>query len=415
MNKANLQPLKGFRDFLPEQARKREFVINTLKEVFSSYGFEPLETPALEYTETLLKKYGNEAEKLIYRFKDQGGRDVGLRYDLTVPLARFIASNQNVTFPFKRYQIQPVWRADKPQAGRFREFWQADIDIVGSNSLLSEVEIIYCLMSCVNKLGFKDYRLLINDRSVFKQWGLEETKVMRSLDKLPTPYNPDESLGDEIATLLKFKGNLSIDEIKKQALEFMKTEETKEIKEIKQQIDKLGGESSKIKFTPPLARGLEYYTGTVFELVLEGYKNLSVGGGGRYDNLIEKISGRDLPAVGFSFGIDRLIEAMEQQDLFKNTKNSSSQVLVTVFSKDYLDNSLEIVSLLREKRIDSEIYLNEEDKLDKQIKYADKKGIKYVVILGPDEVKKDEVTIKDLSTGRQSTIALNKINEFFRL
>jgi len=413
MNKAQFLPLKGFRDFLPEQAKKKEFVLNTLKEVFSSYGFEPLETPALEYTKTLLKKYGKEAEKLIYRFKDRGGRDIGLRYDLTVPLARVIASNPNLPMPFKRYQIAPVWRADKPQAGRFREFWQADIDIVGSTSFLSETEIISCLMECVKKLGFNDYRLFINDRKIFKQWGLVELKIMKSLDQLPTPYNPNESLGDEIATIFRPKGNLSVDESKKQALKFMKIKETEAIKKIKEQVDKLGGSSDKIKFLPFLARGLDYYTSIIFELQIGGYKNLSVGAGGRYDNLIGQFAGKDIPAVGFSFGIDRLIEAMEQQNLFKDIP-PASQVLVTVFSPEYLEKSIEMSNLLRQKKIKTEVYFNE-DKLDKQIKYADKRGIKYVIILGPDEVKNKTVTIKDLSTGRQSTVVLDKINEFFSL
>jgi len=412
MKKAQFLPLKGFRDFLPEQAKKREFIINTLKTVFSSYGFEPMETPALEYTETLLKKYGKEAEKLIYRFKDRGDRDIGLRYDLTVPLARVIASNPNLPMPFKRYQIAPVWRADKPQAGRFREFWQADIDIVGSNSFLSEVEIISCLMECVKKLGFSDYRLFINDRKIFKRWGLAEIKIMKSLDQLPTPYNPNKSLGDEIATIFRFKGNLSVDESKKQALKFMKIKETEAIKKIKEQVDKLGVSSDKIKFLPFLARGLDYYTSIIFELQIGSYKDLSVGAGGRYDNLIGQFAGKNVPAVGFSFGIDRLIEAMEQQNLFKNLP-STSQVLVTVFSKDYLVNSMEIVSLLRKKGINSEIYLNE-DKLDKQIKYADKKGIKYVVILGPEEEKSGKVTIKDMTRGSQETIPQKKLEDYFK-
>ncbi|MBM3205533.1 histidine--tRNA ligase [Candidatus Shapirobacteria bacterium] len=399
MRKANLQPLKGFRDFLPDQARKKEFVLNTLKEVFSCWGFEPLETPALEYTSTLLGKSGLETEKLIYKFKDQGGREIGLRYDLTIPLARFIAANQNLNLPFKRYQIQPVWRADKPQAGRFREFWQADIDIIGSKSNLSDAEIIKCALGVMAKLGFKEAQMVINDREIFKNYGLSLKSIIE-LDKKekegPKPF---------LAQLIK-EGKTG-----KEAQEiFEKITRAKKTKSLEELFSLVNG--YQVSFDPSLARGLDYYTSIIFELRVPGYDNLSLGGGGRYDNLIKQLSGKDLPAVGFSFGIDRLIEAMEKKGLFKNIKTSPSQVLITVFSKDYLENSLKILSLLRKQGIASEIYLDE-GKLDKQIKYADKKGIKYVVILGPDEIKKNEVTIKDLSSGRQSTVALDKINQFF--
>jgi len=398
MNKANLQPLKGFRDFLPEQAQKRDYVINTLKKVFSSYGFEPLETPALEYASILLGKSGEETDKLIYKFMDRGGREVGLRYDLTIPLMRIVANNP-LPMPFKRYQIAPVWRADKPQAGRFREFWQADIDTIGTKIGLSDAEIIECALQSIKKLGFKDYKMIINDREIFKNFGLSLKSVIE-LDK-------KEKEGEK-----PFLGQLIAEgKTEKEAQEiFEKITKAKKTKTLEELFSLI--KSDKIYFDPTLSRGLDYYTSVIFELRVEKYGNLSVGGGGRYDNLIGQFSGKDLPAVGISFGIDRLIEAMEQQDLFKNIKNFSSRVLVTVFSKEYLNNSLEIVSLLRDKNISVEIYLNN-DKLDKQIKYADKKGIKYVVIIGPDEVKNKTVTIKDLSTGRQSTVALDKINEFF--
>jgi len=398
MNKANLQPLKGFRDFLPEQARKREFVINTLKEVFSSYGFEPLETPALEYTSTLLGKSGEETEKLIYKFMDRGEREVGLRYDLTIPLMRIVANNP-LLMPFKRYQIAPVWRADKPQAGRFREFWQADIDTIGTKIGLSDTEIIECALEVMQKLGFKDYKMIINDREIFKDYGLSLKSVIE-LDK-------KEKEGEKPF----LKQLIAEGKTEKEAQEvFEKITKAKKTKALEELFSLIKGDD--VYFEPTLSRGLDYYTSIIFELRIEKYGNLSVGGGGRYDNLIGQFSGKDLPAVGFSFGIDRLVEAMEQQDLFKNMEATFSQVLVTVFSKEYLNNSLEIVSLLRDKDISAEIYLND-DKLDKQIKYADKKGIKYVLILGPDEVKNKTVTIKDLSTGDQRTIALEKIDNFF--
>ena len=399
MNKANLQPLKGFRDFLPDQARKREFVINTLKEVFSSYGFEPLETPALEYTSTLLGKSGQETEKLIYKFMDRGEREIGLRYDLTIPLARVVAANADIPLPFKRYQIAPVWRADKPQAGRYREFWQADIDIINAKIGLADIEIIECALEVIRKLGFKDYKMIINDREIFKNYDLSLKAIIELDKKVKEGEKPFlEQLLTEGKTV-------------KEAQEILeKINQAKKTK-ILEKISFLIGDDE-ISFDPTLARGLDYYTSIIFELRIEEYGNLSVGGGGRYDNLLGQVSGRNLPAVGFSFGLDRLIEAMEQQDLFKNMKDSSSQALITVFSKEYLNNSLEIVSLLRSKGVNSEIYLNEE-KLDRQIKYADKKGIRYVIILGPDEVKEDKITIKDLSSGSQRTITLKEIDKFF--
>ncbi|MCX6726069.1 MAG: histidine--tRNA ligase [Candidatus Shapirobacteria bacterium] len=406
----NLQPLKGFRDFLPEQARKREFVINTLKKVFSSYGFEPLETPSLEKIEILMGKYGQEADKLIYRFQDLGKREVGLRYDLTVPLSRVIAINQNLPLPFKRYQIQTVWRADKPQSGRFREFTQCDADIVGSKSLIADTEIILMAKKALEKLGFKKFIIYVNDRwslfqnlSQFKQLSNQnKLSICQSLDKI-------KKIGkDGVIKELEEKGFKEAEQIIKIIGESLKS---KDLNIIFDNLKKMGLEEE-IKFDPYLTRGLDYYTNMIFEIYVENYQGGSLAGGGRYDTLIGFSAEKYLPAVGFSFGIDRLIEVMEKENLFKNIPLQSTQVLVTVFSQEYLENSLQTVSLLRNKGISVEIYLNEE-KLDKQIKYADKKGIRFVIILGPNEVKKNEVTIKDLSTGSQRTITLKEIDNFF--
>lgn len=399
MEKAKLQPLKGFRDFLPEQAKKREFVINTLKKVFSSYGFEPLETPALEYSSVLLKKYGEEEDKLIYQFKDKGGREIGLRYDLTVPLARVIALNPNLTLPFKRYQIGPAWRADKPQAGRLREFWQADIDTVGAKTGLADVEIINCALEVMKNLGFRNYSMKINDRQIFQDYGLS-LKAITELDK--KEKEDTEPFFRQLMTEGKTEK-----EAKEIYQKIIKTKKTKALEDLFPFLD-----DKRVSFDPTLARGLNYYNSIIFELRVSQYGNLSVGGGGRYDNLIGQFAERDIPATGFSFGIDRLIEAMEQQGLFKKIKAASNQVLVTVFSKEYLNNSLEIVSSLRNKGINSEIYLNE-DKLDKQFKYADKKGIRWVIIIGPDEEKSGTVTVKDMEKGSQETIPQEKLLDYF--
>ena len=398
MEKAKLQPLKGFRDFLPDQAKKREFVINTLKEVFSSYGFEPLETPALEYSETLLRKYGNETEKLIYQFKDKGGREIGLRYDLTVPLARLIASNQTLILPFKGYQIGPAWRADKPQAGRFREFWQADIDTVGVKTGLTDAEIINCALEVMKKLGFRNYSMKINDRQIFQDVGLS-LKAITELDK-----KEKEGTGSFFKQLMiEGKTEKEAQEIYQKII---KAKKTKALEDLFSFLDK-----KSVSFDPTLARGLDYYTSIIFELRIAKYGNLSVGGGGRYDNLIGQFAKKDIPATGFSFGLDRLVEAMEQQNLFKNMP-SNKQILVTVFSPEYLEKSIELSKILRQNKMSVEVYLNE-DKLDKQIKYADKKGIKYVIILGPDEEKARTVTVKDMVKGSQETIPQKKLVEYF--
>ena len=397
MEKAKLQPLKGFRDFLPDQAKKREFVINTLKEVFSSYGFEPLETPVLEYSSTLLKKYGNEEEKLIYQFKDKGGREIGLRYDLTVPLARLIASNQTLILPFKRYQIGPAWRADKPQAGRFREFWQADIDTVGVKTGLTDAEIINCALEVMKKLGFRNYSMKINDRQIFQDVGLS-LKAITELDK-----KEKEGTGSFFKQLMiEGKTEKEAQEIYQKII---KAKKTKALEDLFSFLDK-----KSVSFDPTLARGLDYYTSIIFELRIAKYGNLSVGGGGRYDNLIGQFAKKDIPATGFSFGLDRLVEAMEQQNLFKNMP-SNKQILVTVFSPEYLEKSIELSKILRQNKMSVEVYLNE-DKLDKQIKYADKKGIKYVIILGPDEEKARTVTVKDMGKGSQETIPQKKLLEY---
>lgn len=401
--KIKAQKLAGFRDFLPEEARLRESVITTLKEVFALYGFSPLETPALEYAETLLGKYGAEADKLIYLFKDRGGREIGLRYDLTVPLARIVVSCPDLPIPFKRYQIQPVWRTEKPQSGRYREFLQCDIDTVGTNSPLADAEIIAMTVAALKNLGFTDFKILVNDRTIFGDLPME---TIITLDKL-------EKIGKDgvIAELVK-KGYSQ--EKGKSLLSKIQTAKTTPIlKEIFSYLPKLGIEEKFYKFNPTLARGLEYYTGTIFEAQIAGYPAGSVAGGGRYDKLIGMFIDKDIPAVGISFGIDRLIEALKTTETLIETKGASSaEVLVTVFDAQTLPYSLKIASELRKKEISTEIYPDPEVKLDKQLKYADKKGIEWVVIIGPDEVKDKSVTIKNMQTGEQKKVLETNLVKF---
>jgi len=407
MNQSQNRLLKGFRDLLPVDIRKRDSVLNTIKKVFVSYGFEPVETPALEYASTLLGKYGQDATKLIYKFRDQGDREIGLRYDLTVPLSRLISSSTNLQLPFKRYQIQPVWRADKPQAGRFREFLQCDADIIGVKSVKADIEVIKIAITGLEELGLKDFKIIMNDRQILfetiKDQGFKKEEIfsiIRSLDKL-------DKIGEKGVEEELIKNGFS--KKAKDLLQIIKnnqpSENLNEIFNYFKQVDL----ENKIEFSPTLARGLDYYTGMIFEMVSKDYSSGSIGSGGRYDNLVKNNRGEYLPAVGFSFGIDRLLEALEKQNV-KINSNDQTQVLVTVFDKDYEMQSESIADKLREKNINVEVYL-ENEKLNKQLKYADKKNIPYVIIIGPDEVKNNTLTIKELSSGRQTSVATDKIDQ----
>ncbi len=394
------QTLKGFRDFLPADARKRQYVINTLKSVFESYGFEPLETPALEYEEILTGKYGDEGDKLMYRFEDNGKRKVALRYDQTVPLARVIAQYfDTLSFPFKRYQIQPVWRAENTQKGRFREFIQCDIDTIGTDSINADSEIILCVVKAFEKLGFKKARFLVNDRSVFENI---DNKAITIIDKL-------SKIGeDKTKALLKdvgFNEDL-VDKLKN--------------KQIPERLEKIISETKKyinydfeLIYSPLLARGLDYYTGLILEVEIEGYAAGSLGGGGRYDNLIGTFAGRLIPAVGFAFGFDRIIEAMEDKMLFPESLQQTS-VLITQFTPELKDKLKELEYVLRENKINTEFYLDENVSLEKQLKYADKKDIPFVVIMGPEEATKDVVKLKNMMTREQKEIGIEEIKKILQ-
>ncbi len=400
MNKF-IQPktLKGFRDFLPEEQILREKVINIIKKTFELFGFDPIETPALEYGETLLNKYGEEADKLLYLFEDRGKRRVGLRYDQTVPLARLVSQYQNITKPFKRYQIQPVWRAENTQKGRYREFYQCDIDIVGSNSLIADSEIIITVLTVLKNLGFKNVKVLINDRQIFKD--LSKDYII-SIDKL-------EKIGEEGVINELIKKGLSQSKAKELLENLKNYQPTNNLKKLFLNLQNNGFKKDEdFIFSPTLARGLEYYTGSIFEVISDNYKTGSLGGGGRYDKLIGQFTGQDIPAVGFAFGFDRLIEAIKTLNLLK-TKKTKTQVLVTIFSKDLLNQSLTLTSFLRRNNINTEIYLDDQAKLEKQLKYADKKGIKYVIILGPEELSKNLIKLKNLKTGQQKDLTKENI------
>lgn len=390
-----IQTLKGFRDFLPAEARKRQYVISTLKDVFSSYGFEPLETPSLEYEEILTGKYGEEGDKLMYRFKDNGERNVAMRYDQTVPLSRVVAQYQNeIPFPFKRYQIQPVWRAENTQKGRFREFLQCDIDTVGTASVFADAEILAIINDSFEALGFKDFSILVNDRSSFSDLPQKAIIAIDKLKKIGT-----DAVKKELEAL-GVKGE-KLDELTNAKI-------PENLEKIIAASEEFGVDKTRIQFEPTLARGLDYYTGIIIEVEIKGYSVGSVGGGGRYDNLVGMFAGRQIPAVGFAFGFDRIIEAMSEQKLFPETL-MGTQVLVTIFSPALLDNAIEACYKLRASGITTELYLDPNAKMEKQLKYADQKGILYAVIIGEEEAKNNKATLKNLKTRSQNTASLSDI------
>lgn len=401
--------LKGFRDFLPTEARKRQYVIDVLKTVFESFGFEPLETPALEYEELLIGKYGEEGDKLMYRFEDNGQRKVAMRYDQTVPLARVVTQHQNeLPLPFKRYQIQPVWRAENTQKGRYREFLQCDADIVGGTSSLSDAEIVALAAKTIETLGILNYKIYINDRKNLQFFingdvlsTEKNTQVIRALDKL-------KKIGKVGVNEELINNGFSQNDITFLLNDIENKKPTILLQEIMSNVTSFGINASKIEFSPTLARGLDYYTGLIFEIEIDNYTSGSICGGGRYDNLIGIFSERLIPAVGFAFGFDRLLESMEQLSLFP-TSLQTTKVLVTIFSPDLKDKSIEISSILRINNINTELYLDENAKMEKQLKYANNKNIPYVVIIGPTEAEKNMVQLKNMETREQKEITIKEL------
>jgi histidyl-tRNA synthetase len=418
------QILKGTRDLLPQTMILRHHVIDTLRGVFERYGFEPLETPAIEYAATLEGKLGEE-ERLMYRFMDAGERHVALRYDLTVPLARVIAMHQNeLSFPFKRYQIAPVWRAEKPQKGRYREFWQCDGDIVGTKSMLADAECVALMYDGLRELGFSAFKVLINDRKILSALSEyagvsheESFRVFRAVDKLEKigPVAVREEMlahgisansADKVLDLVQMKGTSR--ELLKQLNEKFAGNQMgiDGVNELGQLLDYLEMmEVPDIYYTVDLslARGLDYYTGPVFETKVEEPKIGSITGGGRYDNLLSMFSKQSLPMVGTSFGLERIIDVMQELHA-SEAACTTTEVLVTVFNQESMGVSLKIGAHLREVGLHTEVYFEPKDGLGKQLKYASNKGIPAVIIAGPDEVAAGNVTVRDMRTGEQRTV-----------
>lgn len=415
--------LKGTRDFLPEEMAKRDFVIGKIVKVFKLFGYDQIDTPAIEYAETLMGKYGEEGSKLVYSFEDNGGRQIALRYDQTVPLARVVAANYNtLPMPFKRYQISKVWRADKPAKGRFREFTQCDIDIIGTTNLLSDAEVAKVIYQVYASLGFKKFIIKVNSRrllnSILRSVGIPADKqsstirVLDKLDKVETDEVEKELsvvIGEKAAKEL-LKAVMPTGDNKKK-LEQLAKYDTVEMKEFLDLCDKLEIKEECLVFEPSLARGLDYYTGVIYEVILPEVNIGTVCGGGRYDDLCGLFCEKKFSGVGVAFGLERIVVAMEDLGLLKNV-SLGAEVLVANFDKISFINTSRILNQLQASNISAEIYF-ESGKLDKQFRYADKKQIPFVVICGPDEMKDGTVTIKNMKTGKQKTVPQSQLSGYF--
>ena len=441
---------QGTRDFGPEVVRKRNYILDTIRNVFELYGFQPLETPAMENLETLMGKYGEEGDKLIFRILNNGldhadretqvredfekilqGKSVksiterALKYDLTIPFARYVAMNHSqLVFPFKRYQVQPVWRADRPQKGRYREFYQCDADVVGSNSLVNEVELAVIYHEVFNQLGLTAYELRINHRKLLTALaavcgGAERMNAIAiAIDKMDktglekvkeelTKAGLSAEQVDTVESYLSIEGNNS-EKIALVSDLLGRTSEAKTgIEEILFLVNYSGerGLKTKFIFDPALARGLNYYTGIIFEAKPPaGVKMGSIGGGGRYDDLTGLFGVPGIPGVGISFGVDRIYDVMEELNLFPPDVHRATQVLFFNLGMEESKKAFELMQQLRQQGVRSELY-HEQVKFDKQFKYAEKKNIPFVVIIGDKELKENTCTIKNLASGLQETIA----------
>jgi histidyl-tRNA synthetase len=411
--KPSIQTLKGFRDFLPAEKRARDFVAEKIKTTFTLFGFEPLETPTLEYADLLLGKYGNEADQLVYTFKDRGDRAVGLRYDQTVPTARVLAQYQHqLPKYFRRYQMQNVFRADKPQQGRYREFTQCDADIFGSTSPLADAEILAVFYQIYADLGFKRLLIKVNDRQTLietvKPFATSTTSlfsIIQTLDKL-------DKLGQNAIQDELLKKGLSEKSVDLLLTGLTKTEPSPNLTQIISFAKSLGVPASAIEFNANLARGLDYYTGLIFEAFVEGFVAGSVGAGGRYDNLINDLSQVSIPAVGFGLGFDRTVESATTLKLIPSLP-ATAKILITIFDQDSLPASLKAAQTMRQAQIPVQIY-PAEDKINKQLAYANNLRIPFVLIVGPEEIDKNVVTLKNMTTGDQTTDSLEKIIAIFR-
>ncbi len=424
---------RGMRDILPEQMIRRQHVIDVVRDVFEEFGFEPLQTPALELSEVLTGKYGPDAEKLIYQAGHVGGKeDISLRYDLSVPLCRVMAMYPQLPKPFKRYQIDPVWRAERPQKGRYRQFFQCDADTVGTESMLADAENVNLIYKVLTRLGFKQFEININDRKLITGIGQfagvpdeQLGGLYRSIDKLPKiglsgvreelmENQIPEPVIEKLLALLQIEGDTTtvLNALSEQLGDSeVAREGIAELEELSSYLTTLGVPGEFYRVNVSMVRGLEYYTGPIYETVVEEPKIGSITGGGRYDELIGSFSKQGYPATGTSFGIERIIDVMEEFDMFPSTVGKTvTQVLVTVFDAELAQESLKVAMLLRDSGIRTEVYCRPA-RISTQMKYADSKGISYAVILGSDEVETGTVAVRDLASREQQIVPREKLGE----
>ncbi|MBD77755.1 MAG: histidine--tRNA ligase [Crocinitomicaceae bacterium] len=426
---------KGTRDFLPEQTARRSYIFDTVKSVFHHYGFSPIETPAMELKETLMGKYGEEGDRLIFKILARGDKlkkaqensneslfsEEALRYDLTVPFARFVVQHQNeLSFPFKRYQIQPVWRADRPQKGRYREFYQCDVDMIGSNSLLNEVELIQVVSEVFEKLQLPEVNIKINNRKILE--GIAEvigepdklidiTVALDKLDKIGREKVEkelsDKGLSnDSIAQLGVLFNNAGLDSV----ADFLKSSETgqkgvEELFFLLNYAKELG--IDQCEFDPTLARGLNYYTGAIFEVVHPDFPS-SICGGGRYDDLTGIFGLKDVSGVGVSFGADRIYDLLLDKDLFPEQVVQSTNLLLVNFGETEAKQCVLWARQLRENGINVEVY-PDSAKMKKQMKYANDKNIPFVALVGDREIESGLLTVKDMNSGEQLQLTIEDL------
>lgn len=452
MAKINVSLPQGTRDFGADVVRKRNHIFNTIKSVFELYGFEPLETPAMENLDTLMGKYGEEGDKLIFKIlnngldnpakqqtiKDEfekvlGGKNTSaiteraLKYDLTIPFARYVAMNHNqLTMPFKRYQVQPVWRADRPQKGRYREFYQCDADVVGSKSLLNEVELTNIYATAFQKLGV-DVEIKINSRKILAALAevcggsekiVDITVAIDKLDKIGIEKVKEELVqrgltAEQISIIEKYLLITGSNEEKLQQIKLLlgKTATGKlGIEELETVY--LQSAISNLQFDFTLARGLNYYTGIIFEVKATNVQMGSIGGGGRYDDLTGLFGVPNIPGVGISFGVDRIYDVMEELKLFPAGVHTGTKVLFFNLGDAESKKAFELMQQLRSNGVACELY-HENSKFDKQFKYAEKKQIPFIVILGTKELETDTCNVKELATGVQESLSFDALLQKF--
>ena len=442
--KANIGIPKGTRDFNSKVMFRRNYIFKQVRSCFERFGYSPIETPSMENIETLTGKYGDEGDRLIFKVLNSGDflsktnvndkttsksitKDIAskaLRYDLTVPFARFVVNNKNdISFPFKRYQMQNVWRADRPQKGRYREFYQCDADVIGSNSLLNEIELIQLCDEIFSELNIPNIQILINNRKILSAM----IEIMSASDVF-----------DEFVIILDKIDKIGIDNVKKELLKIGVNQEKmdtldkflniqnvselsslignssigqegiSEINFIFNSIEKLGLKNSNIKFDISLARGLNYYTGAIFEVKSSDVEIGSIAGGGRYDDLTSIFGLDNVSGVGISFGIDRIYLVMEELAVFPQNIDVSSKVLLLNFGENESEYCLKLLQELRTNKINSELYPSN-DKIKKQMNYANNKGVQFVIMVGEDEIKSGKLTVKDMKSGEQSKWSISEI------